>query len=273
MSHSRAHCISRRLMVLWLLLLAAISTRVEATIIHVDMANGTAVQQPAPSYIAYVYTGTNANVATGVLIAPRFVLTTAKTSSLALSVTLNTTKPLGLDGERISVIRTFVHPFFNRSSLSFDLGVLQLDHDSKSTPAPLSFDYCPRDTKATVRGFGRVQYDQKADILRESSGHVLSNDDCINMNDPSGKAPNDLMCIIGPYPCMGDAGGPVTIVNKDGQEVVVAVQSWTSDKCMGDFGGYVRLSNAVEFFKPFLRGQDVCQQNLVRPTLLSQLTR
>ncbi|CAK4698184.1 unnamed protein product [Aphanomyces euteiches] len=123
------------------------------------------------------------------------------------------------------------------------------------------------DTKATVRGFGRVQYDQKADILRESSGYVLSNDDCINMNDPSGKAPNDLMCIIGPYPCMGDAGGPVTIVNKDGQEVVVAIQSWTSDKCMGDFGGYVRLSNAVEFLKPFLRGQDVCQQNLVRPTL------
>ncbi|KAG9405332.1 hypothetical protein AC1031_004440 [Aphanomyces cochlioides] len=253
-------------MVLWILLLA-ISTGVEATV-HLDMANGTAVQQPAPSYIAYVYTGTDASVATGVLIAPRFVLTTAKTSYQALSVTLNSTKIFGTDGERISVIQTFVHPDFNRSSLSFDLGVLQLDHDSKITPAPLSFDYCPRDTKATVRGFGRVKYNEKADILRESSGYVLSNNDCFNMNDPSGKAPEDLMCIIGPYPCIGDAGGPVTILNKDGQEVVVAIQSWISDKCMGDFGGYVRLSNTHEFLKPFLRGQDVCQHKFERATTL-----
>ena len=195
---------------------AAFATGVVATL-HLDIVNGSPLEHAAPSYIASTRVKKlDYTFCTGILIAPRYVLTTASCSKHAKWVTLNSIHRVGDDGEHIPVVEYVVHPKFDEDSLSFGLGVVVLDYDSKNTPAILSFDLFPPPTDVAVRGFGRLKYKGTlTDILREANGTITSNSVCNNAYQLGGFFKDDTICIVGLSPCHWDEGGPSSLIKKE----------------------------------------------------------
>ncbi|KAG9405342.1 hypothetical protein AC1031_004450 [Aphanomyces cochlioides] len=230
------------------------------------------IQRLPPPYIATLRSEElQFTMCMGILIAPRYILTTALCTKYNPKwVTINSTFRSGGDGEHIPILSSVVHPKFHLQSLTYDIAVLLLGRPSINTPATLTFDSYEPGTEGVMRGFGQV--DVNGDfpyVLREARGTISSIADCNQKYDVQNHFQEDMMCVVGLTPCTGDNGGPLVVINKEGQEVVVALESWRSVDCNGPYGGYTRLSASQDFIKPFLPGEDVCKRSLERPSLKS----
>ncbi|CAK4519198.1 unnamed protein product, partial [Aphanomyces euteiches] len=205
----------------------------------------------------------------GILIAPRYVLTTALCAKYNPKwVTINSTFRSGGDGEHIPILSSVVHPKYHLQSLTYDIAVLLLGRPSTNTPATLTFDSYEPGTEGIMRDFGQVNANGDFPyVLREARGTITSIADCNQKYDVQHHFQEDMMCVVGLTPCTGDNGGPLVVINKEGQEVVVVLESWRSPDCNGPYGGYTRLSASQDFIKPFLPGEDVCKRALERPSL------
>ncbi|CAK4692683.1 hypothetical protein LEN26_020416 [Aphanomyces euteiches] len=260
-------------MVLWIAFVLAAWSSVATTSspIHLDIVNGTVIDQASiPAYIATVRgEELQTTECTGILIASRYVLTTAVCTKMNPSwVTINSKFRLGGDGEHIPILTTVVHPKFLRVALTHDIAVLLLARPSVNTPATLTFDIYEPGTKVVMRGFGRLDFNADfADTLREAKGTIAEKSVCNQADRLDRLFQDDMICVMGLTTCTLDIGGPLTIVNKEGQEAVVALQSWDSYLCKGPFGGFTRLSASQDFIKPFLQGDDVCKRPVERPSL------
>ncbi|CAK4690491.1 hypothetical protein LEN26_008318 [Aphanomyces euteiches] len=143
-----------------------------------------------------------------------------------------------------------------------------LERASIHSPATLTFDTYEPGTNVVLRSFGRLDFDAYfADILREAKGTIAVTADCNRMYRLYDFFKDDMMCVVGLAPCTGDIGGPLTVVNKEGQEAVVALHSWNVHRCNEQYGGFTRLSSSQDFLKPFVPDQDVCKRPVDRPTL------
>ncbi|KAG9405330.1 hypothetical protein AC1031_004438 [Aphanomyces cochlioides] len=245
-------------MALWFVFILAV-TGVATAVVHLDLIHSPRLQQSIPSYIA--------------TIRRRELKGTTQCTVDARWVSINSPNRVGDDGERIRVGFSYVHPDHNTTTLSFDLGVLRLEHDSNNTPALLTFESYAHKTPALVQGFGRLEFNGAvSDTLREGNDTITQNRIC-NVNCAlDGIFKDDMMCIVGVQPCAGDAGGPATVLDYDNRRAVVALQSWNDHECSGEYGGYVRLSAAQDFIKPFffsLHGfwNDVCMPGYQRPSV------
>ncbi|CAK5054534.1 unnamed protein product [Aphanomyces euteiches] len=244
-------------MVLWIAFVLAAWSSVATTSspLHLDIVNDTVIDQASiPAYIATVR--------------GEELQTTECTGMNPSWVTINSKFRLGGDGEHIPILTTVVHPKFLRVALTHDIAVLLLARPSVNTPATLTFDIYEPGTKVVMRGFGRLDFNADfADTLREAKGTIAEKSVCNQADRLDRLFQDDMICVMGLTTCTLDIGGPLTIVNKEGQEAVVALQSWDSYLCKGPFGGFTRLSASQDFIKPFLQGDGVCKRPVERPSL------
>ncbi|CAK4086649.1 unnamed protein product [Aphanomyces euteiches] len=230
-------------MALWFVLLVV---GVATAVVHLDLIHSSRLEHPVSSYIASIrrreLSGTSC---TGVLIAPHFVLTTAQCTVGAKWVSIGSPYRVGGGGdvEHIRVSFAYVHPDHNTTTLAFDLAVLRLER----------------------LGFNGAM----AETLRDANGTITNNRLCNVNYKLGGIFKDDMMCIVGVQPCAGDAGGPAIVLDYDNRPAVVALQSWYDRNCSSNYGGFVGLSAAQDFLKPFLHGfpNDVCKPGFQRPSL------
>ncbi|CAK4073317.1 unnamed protein product [Aphanomyces euteiches] len=237
--------------------LAVLSTGATSST-HLDIVGGVVVEAAAPAYIATLRADEfQTTICTGILIAPRYILTTAKCTKLSLTwASINSKFRQGRDGEHIRITAINFHPKFKWPELIIN------------TPATLTFDSYEAKTQVVMRGFGQLGYKADfADVLREAKGTIAVNADCNRVYNVDGIFQDDLMCIEGLSPCGGDKGGPLTLLNKEGHEAVVALHSWNALHCDVQYGGFTRLGPSLDFLKSFLQGDDVCKQPVERPSL------
>ncbi|CAK4073318.1 unnamed protein product [Aphanomyces euteiches] len=238
------------------------------------MVNGTNIDKaPTPAYIATMGAKDQKTPdCTGILIAPRYILTNALCTLMRPQwATINSKYSRGGDGEQIAILSHVVHPKFDRWTLTYDIAVYLLERASINKPATLTFDTYDTATPVVFRGFGLLDYNAGfVDVLQEAKGIVAVNSDCNRVFRLdvylSYRFLDDMMCVVGLTTCSGD-GGPLTVVKKDGQEAVVALASWSSYRCKNQFGGFTRLSASQDFIKFFLPGGDVCTGPVERPSL------
>ncbi|KAH9130662.1 hypothetical protein LEN26_008315 [Aphanomyces euteiches] len=242
-------------MALWFVLLVV---GVATAVVHLDLIHSSRLEHPVSSYIASIrrreLSGTSC---TGVLIAPHFVLTTAQCTVGAKWMSIGSPYRVGGGGdvEHIRVSFSYVHPDHNTTTLAFDLAVLRLEHDSNSTPALLTFEFYAHLTPVLVQGFGRLGFNgAMAETLRDANGTITNNRLCNVNYKLGGIFKDDMMCIVGVQPCAG---------------MQAALRFWYDRNCCGNYGGFVRLSAAQDFLKPFLHGfpNDVCKPGFQRPSL------
>ncbi|KAF0725471.1 hypothetical protein Ae201684P_019273 [Aphanomyces euteiches] len=220
----------------------------------------------APSYLVSLQLG-NYTKLTGVLIAPRYVLTSAHGGIKANWASIGPAN--SRDNEQIAVKSMYFHPQFNNYTLEFDVAIMELDRPSTHTPATLSFDAVAPNTPTTVRGFGDFEgVESKSSTTKVYSTHgtVMSSVHCAAIDNIA--LYPDMMCIVGAHLCgSGNTGSPLTVV-RDGREVVVGLASWYFQKCNREFTVYTRLITAKSFLDPYLPMLDGCATSaFVRPQL------
>jgi trypsin len=195
----------------------------------------------------------------GSLIAPKYVLTAGHCLvGNDYYVAVGTHNLSGdADGERIHVIKTTAHPLWSGvDGDPYDFGILELEHASNGTLAPLYFEDDALNAPgvaAKVRGWGQTSWGgEQSDVLLEVGVKIWANDKCAENLNGIDKA---MICaggIKGEDSCRGDSGGPLTVL-KNGSEVQVGVVSWGFECARANTPGvYGRLSHAKDFITPYL---------------------
>ncbi|KAG9405341.1 hypothetical protein AC1031_004449 [Aphanomyces cochlioides] len=241
-------------MVYWIAFVLAVLSTGATSSTHLDIVGGVVVEEATPAYIATLRAEEfQTTICTGILIAPRYILTTAKCTKLSPRwASINSRFRQGRDGEHIRITGISQHPKFKWPEFTYDMAVLLLERASINTPATLTFDSYEATTQVVMQGFGQLGYKADfADVLREAKGTIAVNADCNRVGSP----------------LAGDKGGPLTLLNKEGHEAVVALHSWNALHCDVQYGGFTRLGPSQDFLKSFLQGQGVCKRPVERPSL------
>ncbi|KAG9405331.1 hypothetical protein AC1031_004439 [Aphanomyces cochlioides] len=153
--------------------------------------------------------------------------------------------------------------------VKYDIAVVHSKHASKQQPARLGFDNVSIGTPVVVRGrgvtaYGRINHPKQ---VREMNGTAVA----ASVSEQALHEPKaiheSMMCISGVLVCRGDSGGPVSIVQENGEEVVVAVQSLGAKECNESAAVYTRVSTAREFIEPFLSTQPSSSPPTNQPSL------
>lgn len=148
--------------------------------------------------------------------------------------------------ESIGVVRTIVHPEYNRSTLDHDIALLRLERsivfNEYKQPACLpDVDFSIAGRELWAVGWGNVKPDMipdsQSDTLRDV---ILKETSCGYFSVNRSRqycAKNDQQGRI----CFGDSGGG-TFVNINGNWVVVGISSFATDPCTNATGGFTRVS-------------------------------
>ncbi|ETV91363.1 hypothetical protein H310_14043 [Aphanomyces invadans] len=194
------------------------------------------------------------------LIAPKVLLTAASCVDLSpYYASIGSHFSSGnQDGERIKIVKTTVHPMYNKDTSGYDIAILELETASKFTPVAVNLkEDAATDPGAVswMRGFGKTTSFKKdnSPVLLEAERNILSNDECQKALEHDFEALESVVCTTsGKGPCDGDIGAPLIIV-RDGVEYVAGVS--ISEYTCADIklpSVYSRVSAAREFIKPFL---------------------
>jgi hypothetical protein len=176
---------------------------------------------------------------TGVLIAPRVVLTAAHCV-------------LGADTDRYEIyfgsnastdgvmLRGGArhHPSYDPVSHDFDFGVVVLDEVAPAAPVPLSTTLPSVGASLMLVGFGVVDLTHAPDGLKRAGTATLS---AVESNDLR-MTPSPSMS------CNGDSGGPVFA---GAAAELVGITSWGDSACES-FGVAGRVDSALDFVQPII---------------------
>ncbi|KAG9405340.1 hypothetical protein AC1031_004448 [Aphanomyces cochlioides] len=216
------------------------------------MADNNSERKDIPSYmVRLIHPSYTTTFCTGVLIAPRYALTSTQCAQTVVTATI------GSSIETYRINKWYVHPNNNFQTLAFDVVVIELNHSTTNRPAKLNFDVLAPGTEVVVHGFDKFEEsDEDRSGLHEKVGNTLASVDCVAKDNA--KVTDDMVCISGSILCGGgNLGAPATTI-KNGEPVVVALVSWFTNHCTDDYTGYARISTAKSFLEPYLETNDAC---------------
>ncbi|MDB4965144.1 MAG: peptidase and chymotrypsin/Hap [Myxococcales bacterium] len=179
---------------------------------------------------------------TGVLVAPRVVLTAAH---CVLGADVNRYEVyFGSDASGGGAIlrgSARRHPAYDPATHDFDFGAVLLDEPATAAPLPIATRLPDVGATLTLVGFGVVEVTGAPDGLKRAGTATLS-----------AIEPYDLRMTPSPsITCSGDSGGPVLATDPAGVEVVVGISSWGDSACVS-FGVAGRTDAAGAFLAPIL---------------------
>ena len=134
-------------------------------------------------------------------------------------------------GDRVKIIKIFVHQKYNNKTYENDIALLKLERPAKkgrSIALPPMNLIIPSNTAATVTGWGAVTaYGPMVDRLLKAPVPIVSIGTC---RDSYGDIVKDGMLCAGERDggldaCQGDSGGPLT-TKISGKATIVGVVSW-----------------------------------------------
>lgn len=201
----------------------------------------------APTYIASIrVTATDQTYCSGVLIASKYVLTsalcaprqyfvdTAITGTDSQYVAIGTQASSGSDGQQFKVVGWTKHPKFTTPRFEYNFMLLELEKASTKTPvtlAPASGQSVVYNESATALGWGAVQLSMgPASTMQKTNMTVVKNTAC-NVTETVYDSSN--VCAMAPVgtgmlerdSCRVDVGSPL-IKSKGGVDYVVGVVSY-----------------------------------------------
>lgn len=193
-------------------------------------------------------------VCSGVLVAPRVVLTAAHCLTPTPDAVSVGPRPAG-GATAIGLQQQIIHPEFDPQTLAQDLAMLTLVDDANGAPAALAghpLDGSIVGRPVVVAGFGRsATGDQSAAVERSGTAVVKALGDA------------ELQLEPGPaQPCLGDSGGPTLLRDGDG-ESVIGIHSSGDLFCSG-FARDIRVDAERAFIDPFVFGEPYRTGNEVR---------
>ncbi len=210
------------------------------------------VEDPGDPAVVAVLVGLEGLRCTGVLVAPRIVVTAGHCiASGEQNVFFGSSLSEG--GEFRKVIASRAHPQFDPDKLTFDVGALLLEEDAPVEPVAMWTGDFEEVVGKTVRfvGFGATVFgDTTPAVKRTGSASVAEID--------------DQKYKIFPMPsqtCLGDSGGP-GFFNEGGVEYLSGVTS-SGDPMCTEFARFARLDLAREqFIEPFIEITQPDQQSM-----------
>jgi hypothetical protein len=184
---------------------------------------------------------------TGVLVAPRLVLTAAHCTTERLEVVFGAEvddgSPLGAPPERFGVLGHVEHPEFHR--FHRDAALLVLERASGASPLTLTTEPVSIGTRARVVGFGFADWEDGTSEGSKRTGAVAISD----VTEESLRlAPSPSQ------PCAGDSGGPV-LAGAD--ERVIGVIS-SGDLLCRSYGTATPAGAIAGFVAPFIEAMEGC---------------
>jgi secreted trypsin-like serine protease len=182
----------------------------------------------------------------GVLIASDWVLTAAHCTSRRKHILVgNADRTVA---KRIKVIRSIRHPKFDKETLQFDVGLMQLEEPVDFPLVPFPSDAEARSLlypgrSAELAGWGRVEA-RKGAVERLRTGEVLLNKLAI-------RGTNIIYDYKGGGPCSLDSGGPMLMRTIDDQRFLIGVASATAGPLCKTNGGVAFYTN-IAAVRPFI---------------------
>jgi len=181
---------------------------------------------------------------TGTLVAPRVVVTAGHCVNRGMFDVFFGTAP-AMGGETIPVIDSRAHPQFDFSTLTYDIGVLLLEHDATVAPVPMwpgTFDDSIIGRTVRFAGFGQTGIAMlEPSTKREGSATIAE------LNDQK-----FTFFPMPSQPCVGDSGGPGFFMETDGTEYLAGVISSGDPMCMM-FARMMRIDiGKTTFIEPYI---------------------
>ena len=168
----------------------------------------------------------------GVVIAPRWILTAAHCVAGAIPQFFGVGRKLGDLDDVVRLKQIYTHPDYDPETNVHDISLIELE---ENISAPIAFVNRNLDTSAplpsTLVGYGTTDSRGAVGNGRKRSVVVTFNE----FSETQMGYEN-----LGGSACFGDSGGPAYLQRPDGAEVVAGVTSYGDSNC-AEFGVYVRV--------------------------------
>jgi secreted trypsin-like serine protease len=182
----------------------------------------------------------------GVLIAPDWVLSAAHCTGKRKHILVGNADRT--KAKRIKVVRSIRHPNFNKDTLQYDIGLMQLAEPVDMPVVPLPSDAEARTLlfngrTAELAGWGRIEK-RKGAVERLRTGEV-------RLNRLTLSGTSLVYDYEGGGPCSLDSGGPMLMRTIDGRRFLIGVASATVGPLCKTNGGMAFYTNIVTV-RPFI---------------------
>lgn len=160
------------------------------------------------------------------------------------------------DGDRVDVMRQYIHPNYSESTNNYDIMVVKLSRPTNANVATVklnSSNSIPSSGEAvTVVGWGVTDLGSTSDELNEVEVSVVSQASC-RSSYGSNLIKDEMLCAADPNEdsCQGDSGGPLFLKGANAEsDVQVGVVSWGYGCADAYYPGvYARVSSAYDWIR------------------------
>jgi len=226
---------------------------------------------PPNRYDYFVFAENSSYRCGGVLVADNVVLSAAHCRGLWYQAGIGLHSMYGeADHESIRVLKEIPHPDYSgKPSYDNDIMVVLLDGKSRVSPVCMAESSITLKVgeDLTVMGFGKMETDNLATVLREAEAQYITNAYCSERY--SGYLVSDnMLCAFsktGQDACQGDSGGPLIRRGADAtDDLAVGIVSWGVD-CGTMPGVYTRISRYQDWIEPLVQknGGTICGQGSI----------